>query len=207
VLRNEKWSIGLQHKLRANDANAWNLLVREELPGIENSLKSWIRDPDLLRAAMIEVLIRIWNKLRTWDREDEFALSWFIKTITRDVRAEHFRQLGREQLESLDELIENDSIQLESPEEPAHDAFIRSERSAAIRDVLSELTPQEQLFANLVTEPDYTHRTAALEAGYPPGENGWNLLRRIRTKLKSAVTRHPYFQQHPEDLVSLCVDE
>lgn len=207
-LQNDGWSPGFCRKLAKSDPAAWNILMKEMLPGIEHYLAKTITDAELLADAVFQMMCRLWSRLQKWDPDGSLSLKSLCYRIANDLATEHMRQQDRERVHralSLDQLSESPNFDVESGEECLLDTAQRSDRSSAIRDALLELTPQEQDVLHMMTEPGFTQATAVTTAGYALSENPENLIKRLRRKLRSVMMRHPYFQKYPEDLVRLGV--
>ncbi len=109
-----------------------------------------------------EVLIAVWRKADTFDREQASVSTWIFR-IARNRRIDALRRASKPDLDPYDPSL------LPEPETAPDDAVSAGEREARVRDAVQDLPAEQLELLQFAFFDGLTHREIAEKSGLPLG--------------------------------------
>ncbi|HUV03563.1 MAG TPA: hypothetical protein VMX94_00480 [Armatimonadota bacterium] len=140
----------------------------------------------------METLRRVYLDLKKWDPSGTQNIKSFVWLKAEDRRKRYIQRKEKRPTVGSLEAMREEGIDIASDAPDPWECLDRTERVAAVTTALTQMDIREQKFLRAYST-GYSPVGAVAYAGYPSGESPQNIIRRVKRKFGSLLSRQPYF--------------
>ena len=143
-------------------------------PALYGVISRIVKVEDVAEEVLQDTFIKIWEKINSYDANKGKLFTWMLN-IARNLSIDKLRSKEFRHKSKTDQL-ENDVFSLNPT------TYVEQKiKDTGLRDVLRNLSPEQQMVIHLVYFEGYTHTEVAEEYDIPLGT--------VKTRLRSALIR------------------
>lgn len=161
-------------QLKQKDHNALAYLYDHYAPALYGVIHRIVKTQEVSEEVLQDSFIKIWDKFHSYDPEKGRLFTWMLN-IARNLAIDKLRSKEFSRKNKTDQLEK--SVSLITPK-----AYVEQNvKDTGLRDLLHNLSPEQQMIINLIYFEGYTHTEVSEEFDIPLGT--------VKTRLRSALVK------------------
>lgn len=161
-------------QLKQKDHTALAYLYDHYAPALYGVIKRIVKTEDVAEEILQDTFVKIWDKIYSYDQRKGRLFTWILN-IARNLSIDKLRSKEFSHKNKTDQL--EDNVSLITPKTYVEQTI----KDTGLRDLLHNLSAEQQMIINLIYFEGYTHTEVSEEFNIPLGT--------VKTRLRSALIK------------------